>query len=145
MGKDVDNPLKPRIMKLLLKGESPRFISKDLSCSEDYVYSILGSADFANKIKDLAENSCKVASLEAVETLKKIMLDNKISAPSRINAAKAILDKATEITGTDNDTESPANMSQRQLAERLKALQAEASERAKPIDTGVIDMDNLLS
>ena len=135
---------KTRIAELLIKGCNVKDIASQVTCSLNYVYSVQNSADFAEKCNNITENGIKIASIAALETLKDVM-QNSRSDTSRVSAAKTILDCSKDIMAQNGGDNSPSTMSQAALIERLKALQDEAVKRTKPIDTGVIDADDMLS
>lgn len=139
------------IAKLLDEGHEPRAISKAVSCSTQAVYDVLKSAQYHDWQRQtvLAELGGRGARI-AVKALIEIAGNKRSPASARVSAA----DKLLQYTGyaVDNATtldQSPANMTQAQLQNRLNELQSEAANRSKPAviegTATTINVDDLLS
>ena len=138
--------MKMEIAQRLLTGDSARAVSEYLCCDIIMVNEVLADPNFLQACGEELEKGLKIKALAALHNIEVIAGDDKASQATRLKANQYIVDKALEFNGLGGSDNTPANMSQRQLAERLKALQTEAITRAKPIDTGVIDhsLDDML-
>lgn len=123
----------------LLSGQNPDTIVLKHGCELSQVMQIMGSNVFSERIKEHLERDLQVSGLIALKNIKNIASDNTISKATQLKANQWIAEKALELNRLGASDESPATMTQDQLARRLKALQSEAVKRAKPIDTGVLD------
>jgi hypothetical protein len=137
--------LEHKILNKLLNGESEESICKELNCDIFATQSVLGSDIFATLSGELIEKRLKSAALRSVAILSQLSNDETIGANPRIRAAEILLSKSLEIKELQGVDESPATMSQDKLKRRLNELQKEVNERAKPVDNGVIDMDDMLT
>lgn len=99
---------------------------------------IMASNVFTERVKEHLEKDILISGLTAVKNIKTIASQEGISKATQLKANQWLAEKALEVNKLGH-TESPATMTQDQLARRLKELQNEAIKRAKPIDTGVID------
>lgn len=136
-----NDELKQKILNLLLTGESPENTAKRLECDIFATQAVFESDIFATLSAELIEKRLKSAALRSVTNLSHIANDETIGANPRIRANEILLSKALEIKDLQGQEQSAANMTQDQLIRRLNDLQNEASKRAKPIDTGVIEHD----
>lgn len=145
MSSDIINQdLTENIVLALLSGENPDNLHKHFSCDILTIHRIMASNVFQERVKENLEKGILINGLAALHNIKRIADDNSISKATQLKANQWLAEKALEINKLGGQGESPANMSQDQLARRLKELQSEAIKRAKPIDTGVIDIDNML-
>lgn len=121
-----------KIAKLLSEGFEPLHVSKVCDCSLEAVYTVKKSSQFmkycyGNAINELMTIGAKVA----VDTLIEIAKDKKAGKQARVSAADKLLSHTGyHITESGMLTKEPSNMSQEELAQRLQALQQEASNRA---------------
>lgn len=112
---------------------------------------ILGDGEFSAKLLELFKTQAKGVALIAHHNIMRIAFDPLATAATQLKASKILVDIARELEDLSPGDLQPANMTQNQLADRLKALQKEAIKRAKPIETGVIDqpqpasLDDMLS
>lgn len=138
--------LTEKIIQKLLSGENPDNIQKQFSCELSLVYQILGSGVFSERICEYLQRDIQISGIIAIKNIKEIAGKTDISQATRLKANQWIAEKALELNRLGVDSDSPATMTQDQLARRLKALQDEAIKRAKPIDTGVIEvnLDNMM-
>lgn len=130
---------KQKIFEKIIHGENPNQISIEFGISLNEVLSIFGDRDFAAKLLELFKNQAKGMALIAHNNIARIAFDTTASAATQLKASKALVDIARELQELNPNDLEPAYMSQSQLADRLKALQKEAINRAKPINTGVIE------
>jgi hypothetical protein len=100
---------------------------------------IMGGVDFLEQVQEHLEKDIKISGLAALRNIKKIADDPTGSKATQLKANQWLADKALEVNRLGFMTDTPATMTQDQLARRLKELQTEAVKRAKPIDTGVIE------
>lgn len=141
---------KAKIAEMLIHGENPNNISTTLNIPINRVLMILGDGDFSARLLELFKNQAKGMAVIAHNNIARIAFDPTATAATQLKASKILVDIARELEDLHKDDLEPANMTQNQLAERLKALQKEAIARAKPIDTGVIehkpviDLDNMI-
>jgi len=131
--------LKAQIAEKLIHGESPGSISTDLNITLNQVLMVLGDGDFGAKLLELFRKQAKGAALIAHNNILRIAFDKDASPATQLKASKILVDIARELEDLHPNDLEPAYMSQKQLADRLKALQKEVITRAKPIDTGVIE------
>ncbi len=143
MNEIVNADIKKEIAEKLANGETVDSISKELGCEPSVVSVISQSAEFLSKSAEILEKRVKLASLNALKNVESIANNEKASDATRLKASQFIIDKALEFSGLQGGDDAPSNMTQRQLIDRLKELQDEAINRAKPIDTGVLDLDAL--
>lgn len=141
----VNSDLKKKIADLLLCGKKAMDISNALSCDVKTVFEVFGSDDFSQQIQGFIEKDIKISGFMALRNIKKIAEDETGSKATQLKANQWLAEKALEFSKIGSSSDSPATMTQDQLARRLNELQAEALKRAKPIDTGVIEQvpDNL--
>lgn len=130
---------KQKILEKIIHGENLNSISIEFKVSINVILSILGDRDFAAKLLELFTNQAKGMALIAHNNIARIAFDTTASAATQLKASKALVDIARELQELSPNDLEPAYMSQNQLADRLKALQKEAINRAKPINTGVIE------
>lgn len=142
MTKLITQDQKAKIAERLIHGESPISISNNLNITVNDVLLILGDGDFSARLYDLFKTQAKGLALIAHHNITRIAFDDKASAATQLKASKILVDIARELEELSPNDLEPAHMSQGQLKERLEALQKEAIARAKPIDTGVIDMQS---
>lgn len=135
----VTSDLTQKITLALLQGQNPHEIAEAHSCALSQVYEVLGSVAFSQQVKDFLQRDIQISGVIALKNIKKIAEDNTGSKATQLKANQWLAEKALEINRLGNLDDSPATMTQDQLARRLKTLQAEANKRAIPIDTGVLD------
>ena len=138
----VKEELTEKIIQALLKGENPEAVSQYLLCDINVTYQIMASEAFRSLCKQKLESLVVFNGLAAINRIEEI---SRLSASdmARLGASKWLAENALNINKLGHVTESPANMTQDQLARRLKDLQNEAIKRAKPIDTGVIEQSSI--
>ena len=133
----------------LLEGKSPETVSRELSCDVSRVYGVFRSSEYVKLCGEYLEKGLKSAALQSLHNITTIANDKKASQATRLKANQYIIDKTLEISDAQGHGNTPATMTQDQLASRLRELQREVNKRVKPIDTGVIDhapdIDNMLS
>jgi len=137
----ITQATRAQIAEKLIHGENPNNISKDLGIELNQVLMILGDGDFSARCLELYRNQARGLALVALHNISRIAFDPVATAATQLKASKILADIAREMDELHRDDLEPSNMTQNQLAERLKALQKEAILRAKPIDTGVIDLE----
>ncbi len=140
----ISHDQKLKIAEKLIYGESPNKIASDLGITLNRVLSLLGDAEFSAKLLELFRNQARGIALVAHHNIMRIAFDPSATAATQLKASKILIDIAREMEELHPNDLEPANMTQAQLADRLKALQKEAIARAKPIDTGVIDVDSMV-
>lgn len=130
----------------LLNGENPGDLTTKHGCELSLIHGIMASSVFSERIKEFLERDIQISGLVAIKNIKSIASDDKISKATQLKANQWLAEKALEFNRLGVDADSPATMTQDQLARRLKSLQAEAHKRAIPIDAGVIDqsLDDML-
>ena len=134
----------------LLNGENPDTLQNRFKCDISAIYRIMGGVAFSERVREYLEKDIQISGLAAIKNIKKIAGEEGISKATQLKANQWIAEKALELSRLGHDMDSPATMSQDQLARRLKELQNEAVKRAKPINTGVIEhspsvnMDDML-
>lgn len=131
--------LSENIILALLQGENPEILCAKFSCDLKMIYRIMGSNVFSERVKEYLEKDIIISGLAAVKNIKTIAGQEGISKATQLKANQWLAEKALELNKLGSDSDSPATMTQDQLARRLKELQNEAIKRAKPIKTGVID------
>lgn len=142
---------KAKIAELLIRGESPQGISDELNITVNQVLMVFNDGDFSAKCLELFKIQARGLALVALHNISRIAFDPSATSATQLKASKILADIAREMDDLYPSDLEPSNMSQNQLAERLKALQKEAIARAKPINTGVIecqvspDLDDMLS
>lgn len=139
----ITNDIKAKIAENILNGENPENVGNKLGLTLNQVLGVLGDKDFSAKLLILFKNQAKGIALLAHNNIVRIAFDTKASAATQLKASKILVDIARELEELSPNDLEPATMTQSQLADRLKALQKEAINRAKPIDTGVIDIDSM--
>lgn len=139
----ITNDIKAKIAENILNGENPESVGNKLGLTLNQVLGVLGDKDFSAKLLILFKNQAKGIALLAHNNIVRIAFDAKASAATQLKASKILVDIARELEELSPNDLEPATMTQSQLADRLKALQKEAINRAKPIDTGVIDIDSM--
>jgi hypothetical protein len=139
----ISHDQKVKIAEKLIYGESPNKIASDLNITMNQVLLLLGDAEFSAKLLELFRNQARGIALVAHHNITRIAFDPSATAATQLKASKILVDIAREMQELHPNDLQPANMTQAQLADRLKALQKEAINRAKPIDTGVIDIDSM--
>lgn len=139
----ITNDIKAKIAENILNGENPESVGNKLGLTLNQVLGVLGDKDFSAKLLILFKNQAKGIALLAHNNIVRIAFDTKASAATQLKASKILVDIARELEELSPNDLEPATMTQTQLADRLKALQKEAINRAKPIDTGVIDIDSM--
>ena len=141
-----NNDLKTEIITRLLDGESEQSILEDLQCGKFMVNSVISSDIFATNAAEIVQKRLNSAALRSVVILSQIMDNEEIGANPRIRAAEILLSKSLEIQQTQGGSDiEPSTMTQPQLIKYFTDLQKEVMSRAKPVDTGIIDMDDMLS
>lgn len=140
----ITNDIKAKIAENILNGENPESVGNKLGLTLNQVLGVLGDKDFSAKLLILFKNQAKGIALLAHNNIVRIAFDTKASAATQLKASKILVDIARELEELSPNDLEPATMTQSQLADRLKALQKEAINRAKPIDTGVIDVDSMV-
>lgn len=142
----VSQDLDEKIILALLQGENPDMVMTKFKCDLKTILKIMGSSGFSERIREYLERDLQLSGLVALKNIKNIASDDKISKATQLKANQWIAERALELNRLGFDADSPATMSQDQLARRLKALQQEAIKRARPIDTGVIEqsIDDML-
>ncbi len=136
----IKTDLKENIVNLLLCGENPNTIAIKCKCDLNTVLLIMGSTNFLEKCTELVEKSIKSQVLSSIRNITLIANSKTASDVTRLKANQYIVDRSLEFNDNGHDTGEAATMTQEQLAARVKDLQNEVNKRAKPIDTGVIDM-----
>lgn len=136
---------KQKIAESLIHGESPNSISLNVGIPLNHVLNVLNDGDFSAKLLELFKNQARGVALIAHHNITRIAFDPTATAATQLKASKILVDIAREMDEIHRDDLEPSNMTQNQLAERLKALQKEAIARVKPIDTGVIDIEPIPS
>ena len=136
----ITQELTENIVSGLLQGENPDTLQKRFSCELSLIYKIMGSNVFSERIKEYLERDIQISGLVAIKNIKEIANSHNISKATQLKANQWLAEKALEFNRLGVDSDSPATMTQDQLARRLKSLQAEAVKRAIPIDTGVTDI-----
>lgn len=131
---------KVKIAEKIIHGENPNSIALTMNIPLNHVLGLLGDGDFSVKLLELFKNQAKGMAVIAHNNIARIAFDDKASAATQLKASKILVDIARELEELSPNDLEPANMSQVQLKDRLDALQKEAIARAKPINTGVIDM-----
>lgn len=134
----ITQELTEKIILGLLSGENPDTLILKHSCGYSDIMRIMASNVFTERVKEHLEKDILISGLTAVKNIKTIASQEGISKATQLKANQWLAEKALEVNKLGH-TESPATMTQDQLARRLKELQQEAIKRAKPIDTGVID------
>ena len=135
----VKQELTEKIILALLSGENPDMIMTKLSCDSNAVMRVMASNVFSERVREYLEKDIIISGLAAVKNIKTIAGQEGISKATQLKANQWLAEKALEFNKLGVDSDSPATMTQDQLARRLKELQNEAIKRAKPIETGVID------
>lgn len=135
----ITQELTEKIVVSLLSGENPDTIMSKHSCGYSDIMRIMASNVFQERVKEYLEKDIIISGLTAVKNIKTIASQEGISKATQLKANQWLAEKALELNRLGAGVDSPATMTQDQLARRLKELQNEAIKRAKPIDTGVID------
>ena len=137
------------IVLALLSGENPDTLHLRFKCDILVIHKIMASNVFSERVKEHLEKDIVISGLVAVKNIKTIASQDGISKATQLKANQWLAEKALEVNKLGGE-ETPATMTQDQLARRLKELQNEAIKRARPINTGVIDnppqvnMDDML-
>lgn len=137
----ISHDQKAEIAKKLIYGESPLTISTQMGITVNQVLSLLGDGDFSAKLLELFKTQAKGMAYIAHQNIARIAFDPLASPATQLKASKILVDIARELEELHPNDDEPANMSQSQLANRLKELQKEAIKRALPVDTGVIEAE----
>lgn len=132
-----------KITLALLSGKNPGAVQKEFSCDSSLILRIMGDNSFSERIRECLEKDIQINGLAAIRNIRMIANEVGISKATQLKANQWLAEKALEFNRLGVGTDSPATMSQDQLARRLKELQQEAVKRAKPIDTGVIDLESM--
>lgn len=142
----INQDMDEKIILALLQGENPDMIIKNFHCDLKTILRIMGGSSFSERIKEYIERDLQLSGLIALKNIKNIASDDKISKATQLKANQWIAERALELNRLGIDSDSPATMTQDQLARRLKELQQEAIKRSRPIDTGVIEqsIDDML-
>ena len=142
----VTPELTENIVIALLSGENPDIVQNRFKCELSLILKIMSSQVFSERISEYLQRDIQISGITAIKNIKKIASEEGISKATQLKANQWIAEKALELNRLGDSSESPATMTQDQLARRLKELQGEAIKRAKPIDTGVIDqsIDDML-
>lgn len=145
-----DSPLQNKIASLLITGLEAKEIAKTCDCRVETVYGVLKTATYARFAYDsAAQRLVSEGFPAAVDQLIECVKDSKASRSARNTAADKLLQHTGMIVNEHGKLEkSPSNMSAVELHERLKQLQDEAANRAKPAvieHEQPIDIDELLS
>lgn len=135
----IPHDLEQKIILGLLNGENPDTLQKAHNCDLSIIVRIMAGSAFSEQITEYLQRDIQISGLVALKNIKQIASDNSISKATQLKANQWIAEKALEYNRLGAGDDSPATMTQDQLARRLKTLQAEAVKRAKPIDTGVLD------
>lgn len=139
----VKSDIKAKIMQELLNGKDANTLISENKYDPNLVIGVSKSSEFVTQCGLQLERSLKVNAVTALHNIVDIMNDKKASQATRLKANTYIIDKALDFSAIGGAEASPSTMTQDQLAKRLQTLQKEANKRAKPIDTGVIDLDVL--
>lgn len=139
----IPHDQKLKIAEKIISGETPSKIAENLGLTVNQVLSILGDSEFSTKLLNLFKNQARGVALLAHHNIVRIAFDPESTRATQLKASKILVDIAREMEEIHANDLEPANMTQAQLADRLKALQKEAINRAKPIETGVIDLDSM--
>lgn len=139
----IPHDIKLKIAEKLIHGESPERIAKEYNISVNHVLSLLGEREFSAKLLELFKNRARGVAVIAHNNIMRIAFDEKATAATQLKASKILVDIARELEEIHANDLEPANMTQNQLSDRLKALQKEAIARAKPINTDIIDVDSM--
>lgn len=131
---------KQLVVELLLRGESPLYIAKSIGCIQSAVLSVLSCKGFADKCLEVFKSQSKGLALVALHNITRIAFSPDSTPATQLKASKILTDIARELDELSPDDLEPSTMTQSQIAERLKALQKEAASRARPVDTGQIDV-----
>ena len=139
----VNQELNEKIVIGLLSGENPDTLMIKFSCGYSEIMRVMASNVFSERVKEYLEKDILISGLAAVKNIKTIAGQDGISKATQLKANQWLAEKALDLSRIGLNAESPATMTQDQLARRLKELQSEAIKRAKPIDTGVIDLESM--
>lgn len=136
----VETNLYKSIANSLLFGDLPEVVAAKNKCTLNEVMNVVNSNNFQELCKEHVKKLININGLAAVN---RIIEESKMatSANIRLKANMWIAEKALEFNNLGDFDNSPATMTQDQLARRLKELQGEANKRAKPIDTGVTEQN----
>ncbi len=132
------------IVLALLQGENPDIAATKFQCDILTIHKIMASNVFSERVKEFLEKDILISGLTAIKNIKTIASQDGISKATQLKANQWLAEKALEVNKLGAE-ETPATMTQDQLARRLKELQNEAIKRAKPIETGVIDQAPLIN
>ena len=101
MARNTAIPERERALEMLLAGVTPPKIARDLGLSRATVWRWQRDPDFVHELRQRRDDRKEVvqcvlvdACLEAVEVLRDIMQDPKVTAGARVKAAVAILERA---------------------------------------------------
>lgn len=140
----IPHDQKVKIAEKLINGESPERIATECHTTVNQVIGLLNDGDFSLRLLELFKNQARGVALLAHHNIVRIAFDDKATAATQLKASKILVDIAREMEELHPNDLEPSNMTQAQLSDRLKALQKEAVNRAKPIDTGIIDVDSMV-
>ena len=135
----VTQELNEKIILDLLTGVNPDTMVIKYSCGHSDIMRIMAGNVFSERVREYLEKDILISGLAAVKNIKTIAGQEGISKATQLKANQWLAEKALDLSRIGLNAESPATMTQDQLARRLKELQSEAIKRAKPIDTGVIE------
>lgn len=137
----IPHSVKIQIAEKLINGESLEDISKCLKIRGNSILTILGDPSFSAKLLELFRNQARGLALLALHNITRIAFEeNKsVTAATKLKASKMLADIALQLDEIQPGDLDPSSMSQSQLVARLRALQKEAGNRARPINTGQIE------
>lgn len=150
------NGLQHKIALLLDKGEmSVNAISRECGCTFHYVYEVKNSAKFRDWQRESGLQMLRGEGVKvALNTLLEIARDKKAPKTARVSAADKLLTHGYRINEAGELEKAPSQMTQselRQRLEQLESIRSELSNRANPVQDGVVidvdpipSLDNLL-
>ena len=136
-----DTKLQNNIASLLYVGRDYKDIAKSCHCTLKTVYDVKNSHKYATVCCDFAYQELFTRGAKAaVSCLIDVVEDDKAPKATRVSAADKLL-HYTGLRVTEQGTleQSPSNMSQKQIKERLAALQHESASRASVVNTVTIE------
>ncbi len=136
-----DTDLKNKIAALLRDGVEPLKVCEQLSCTNPMVYEVKNSHTFATFCYNSAMQKLMTeGAIAAVDCLVEIVKDKKAGKNVRAGAADKLLHyTGLRVTESGNLERSPATMTQEEIHARLQALQSEAAQRSKSVNSVTIE------
>lgn len=140
-----DTELQNKIATLLVNDEKPKDVAIKCDCSIDTVYDVQKSAKYVQYVHSSITMQLIGEGMPlALKHWLAVLRDKKASTGAKNTAADKIFHYTGIVVSEQGKAmdKSPANMSQSELQDRLKQLQSEAANRAKPmvIEQGVDDL-----